>query len=247
MEQPHPAVSDWTWMAHYTPTKPCEEQYIQPPWSPNENQKPEVSLCSQSKILDPFSAQEPHLFGEESGTHVIRISLSWFQFAAGLRTTMAQMVVCLPSKCKVLSSNPTTTNKKQESSVLNSIYLWGSKTNICRDPFAEDCSCSPGPLLLDHQTEEGLGGHDVEMVCPTWSNAAVTVSPVLTGWGREQLGFLWLLLLCVVVGFFLAILEFDLRVLHFLSKCLITWATATALKSDCIWGALSAGLSGSNL
>jgi hypothetical protein len=67
------------------------------------------------------------------------------------------MVTCLPSKCKVLTSNPTASNNKtQEASVLNSIYLWGSKTHICRDPFAEDCSCTPGLPLLNYQARRGL-------------------------------------------------------------------------------------------
>jgi hypothetical protein len=59
------------------------------------------------------------------------------------------MVSHLPSKCKLLSSNPSTfNNNKQGSSVLNSIYLRGSKTHICRDPFGEDCdSCLRGLAL----------------------------------------------------------------------------------------------------
>jgi hypothetical protein len=47
---------------------------------------------------------------------------------------VVHIVECLPSKHKVLSSNSTTSNnKKQEASVLNSIYLWDSKKGV----FAE--------------------------------------------------------------------------------------------------------------
>jgi hypothetical protein len=58
------------------------------------------------------------------------------------------VVSCLSSKCKPLSSNHSTFNNKQVSSILNSICLRGSKTHICRDPFGEDCdSCLSGLTL----------------------------------------------------------------------------------------------------
>jgi hypothetical protein len=62
---------------------------------------------------------------------------------------MAQVVACLPSKLKVLSSNSSTSNNKEPvTNVMNSIYLLVSKTHIYRDPFVEDCDSSMRGLAV---------------------------------------------------------------------------------------------------
>jgi hypothetical protein len=81
---------------------------------------------------------------------------------------------------------------------------------------------------LGHQAEEGLvGGHDLKMVCPSGSSAAITVSPLAEAEPGSD-SEVFVVIIMAYVGFFVGFgglyhsTGFKVRVLCSLGKCLTT-------------------------